>query len=72
LQVITIVNQDGSISVSAEDAAVGFGWTQKKDGKNYPKWERLNGYCKESGFSPLVGKDDFIPESLFYLLGMSS
>lgn len=25
---------------------------------------------KELGFSPEVGKDDYIPESLFYRLGM--
>lgn len=66
----TVLNDDGSISVNAEDAAIGFGWTQEKNGKTYVKWERINGYLEEFGFSPLVGKDDFIPESLFYRLGM--
>jgi len=35
LQVRTITNEDGSISVSAEDTAVGFGWykTEIKNGK---------------------------------------
>lgn len=65
-------NDDGSISINAEDTAIGFGWTQVKNGKMYVKWERINGYCKELGFSPLVGKDDYIPESLFYRLGMKA
>ena len=32
----------------------------------------MNGYCKELNFSQHVGKDDYIPESLFYLLGMKA
>lgn len=68
----TILNDDGSISVSAEDTAIGFGWTQEKNGKTYAKWERINGYLEELGFSPEVGKDDYIPESLFYRLGMKA
>lgn len=67
-----MMNPDGSISVNAEDAAVGFGWTQEKNGKTYVKWERMNGFCKEFGLSPLVGKDDYIPESLFYRLAMKA
>ena len=67
-----VTNPDGSISVNAEDAAIGFGWTQEKNGKTYVKWERMNGYCMELGFSPEVGKDDYIPESLFYRLGMKA
>ena len=68
----TIVNDDGSISVNAEDTAIGFGWTQEKNRKIYVKWERINGYLEEFGFSPLVGKGDYIPESLFYRLGMKA
>lgn len=72
LQARTIKNPDGSISVNAEDTAIGFGWVQQKNGKVYVKWERVNGFCKELGFSPQVGKDDFIPEPLFYRLGMKA
>lgn len=68
----TMLNDDGSISVNAEDTAIGFGWTQEKSGKNYVKWERINGYLEEFGFSPRVGKDDYIPESVFYRLGMKA
>lgn len=76
LQVRTILNEDGSISVSAEDTAIGFGWiqTQIKNGKEYTstRWETLNNYCKELGFPNKLGKDDYIPESLFYMLGMKA
>lgn len=68
----TIVNDDGSISVNAEDTAIGFGWTQEKNGKAYVRWKTFHGYCKEIGFSQNVGKDDYIPESLFYRLGMKA
>lgn len=72
LSVRTLPNPDGSISISAEDTAIGFGWTQEKNGKIYVKWERLNSFCREMGFSPQVGKDDYVPESLFYRLGMKA
>ena len=72
MKVRTILNDDGSISISAEDAAKGFGFIQIKNGKEYIRWERVNEYCKEFKFSPQVGKGDFIPESLFYLLGMKA
>ena len=71
-KVRTIMNPDGSISVNAEDTAIGYGWTQEKNGKTYVKWERLNSFCRESGFSPEVGKDDYLPESLFYMLGFKA
>ena len=69
LEVRAIKNEDRSISLNAEDTAIGFGWYQIKNNKKYPKWERINGFI---GNSPLVGKDDYIPESLFYLLGMKA
>lgn len=68
----TIVNDDGSISINAEDAATGFGWYQIKNGREYIKWERVNAYIKELGYSITAGKDDYIPESLFYLLAMKA
>lgn len=72
LQVRTMKNPDGSISINAEDAAKGFGFTQCKDNKVYIRWDRLHEYLKEFGFSPQVGKNSFIPESVFYLLGMKA
>lgn len=72
MQARMIKNPDGNISISAEDTAIGFGWIQEKNGKKYVRWETLNGYCMELGFSQQVGKDDYIPESLFYRLGMKA
>lgn len=76
LQVRTILNPDGSISVSAEDTAIGFGWCriEVKNGKTYTsiRWATLNGYCKELGFAKELAKEDYIPESLYYLLGMKA
>lgn len=67
-----IQNEDGSISMNAEDTAIGFGWVQRKNNKQYVRWETVNQYCRECRFSQQVGKNDFIPESLFYLLGMKA
>jgi len=81
MQVRTILNPDGSILVNAEDTARGFGFTKtdKKISENgFRKdcvridWPRVNGYCNELGFSQRVAKDDYIPESMFYLLGMKA
>ncbi len=33
-------------------------------------WARMNGFCKELGFAHECAKGDFIPEPLFYRLGM--
>ena len=72
MKIRTIQYEDGSIGVSAEDTAKGFGFTQIKNGKEYIRWETINEYLKEIGFSQLVGKDEYIPESMFYLLGMKA
>ena len=73
LKVRTITNPDGSISINAEDTAIGFGWTTvAKSGNEVIRWSRMNGYCKEIGFSLQVGKGDYIPEPLFYRLGMKA
>lgn len=76
IDVRTIKNDDGSICINAEDSARGFGWVQvqNKNGKEYKsiRWERMNNFCKDLGFPPQVGEGDYIPESLFYLLGMKA
>lgn len=76
LKVRAIQNEDGSISINAEDAAVGFGWikTEIKNGREYSsiRWERMNSFSAEIGFAHKWAKDDYIPESLFYRLGMKA
>lgn len=76
VNVRTISYEDGSIGINAEDTAIGFGWyqTQNKNGKKYIsiRWERVNEFCSEFGFPHKWGKDDYIPEALFYMLGMKA
>ena len=48
LQVRAIQNEDGSISISAEDTAIVFGWCREKNGKIYVMWDRINNFCKET------------------------
>lgn len=76
LNVRTLKNEDGSISVNAEDVAIGYGWVQTdiKNGKTYTsvKWARMNGFISDLGFDHKCTKDNYIPESLFYLLGMKA
>ncbi|ELC8435053.1 ORF6C domain-containing protein [Clostridium perfringens] len=72
IDVRTIKNNDGSISINAEDTVIGFGWIEIKNNKIYPRWRTINSFIKELGFSQEVAKDDYIPESLFYLLGMKA
>lgn len=71
-QVKTVFNDDGTISINAEDAAIGLGWYEEKYGKKYVRWRTFNTYVKGFGFSEEIQKDDYIPESLFYLLAMKA
>lgn len=72
LRVRTVLNDDGSISINAEDTAIGFGWTRLKDNKTYIMWDRVNGFLEDFNFPHKCGKNDYIPESLFYMLGMKA
>lgn len=64
--------ENGLAYLNAEDVARGFGFTQEKNGVEYVKWERVNHYLHEFGFSPQVGKDDFLPENMVYRLGFKA
>ena len=66
------VDDSGMAMLNAEDVARGFGFTQVKSGKEYVRWETINGYLTEFGFSQHVGKDDFIPENMVYRLGFKA
>ncbi|EGT3655633.1 hypothetical protein QES_1141 [Clostridioides difficile CD149] len=76
IKIKTIKYEDGSIGINAEDTAIGFGWCkiENKNGKEYKsvRWERMNEFCTEFGFDHKWAKDDYIPESLFYMLGMKA
>lgn len=62
----------GTAYLNAEDVARGFGFTESKNGIEYVKWRRVNAYLREFGFSPIVAKDDFLPENMVYRLGFKA
>lgn len=64
--------KDGVAYLKLENVAKGLGFSQEKNGKEYVKWERVASYLHDLGFSPLVGKDTFIPENIFYRLAMKA
>ena len=48
--------QTGTAYLNAEDVARGFGFTQGKNGVEYIRWDRVNQYLHEFGFSPTSGE----------------
>lgn len=73
LEIRAVKNEDGSISVNLEDTARGLGFTTvATSGNEVVRWARVRKYLEEFGISQQVGKDDFIPESVFYLLAMKA
>lgn len=72
IQGIECYEKDGTVYLKLEAVARGLGFTQEKNGVEYVKWERVKAYLHELNFSPLVGKDSFIPENIFYRLAMKA
>ena len=72
IQGIDCYELNGVAYLKLEAVARGLGFTQHKNGVEYVKWERVIAYLKELGFSPEVGKDDYIPENIFYRLAMKA
>lgn len=69
---IDCYEENGVAYLKLEAVARGLGFTQEKNNVEYVKWERVNGYLAELGFSPEVGKNGFIPENIFYRLAMKA
>lgn len=72
IQGVRCYEKEGVAFLNLEDVSRWLGFTQEKNGVEYVKWERVNGYLVELGFSPEVGKDDYIPENIFYRLCMKA
>lgn len=77
LQVLSIdgvdcYEQDGTAYLKLEAVARGLGFVQEKNNVEYVRWDRVEGYLSEIGFPHLWGKDDFIPENIFYRLAMKA
>lgn len=68
--------KDGVAYINLEDAARGLGFIQiqRKNGVDYTsfRWETVNRYLSDFGFPNKLGKDDFIPENIFYRLAMKA
>ena len=77
LQIINIDGVDcyehnGTAYLKLEAVARGLGFTQEKNGIDYVRWDRIEGYLSEIGFPHKWGKNDFIPENIFYRLAMKA
>lgn len=75
------VDKNNVAWLNAEDVARGLGFVDYQEKvsatsgrKTYEviRWARVNGYLREFGYDKEVGKDDFIPENMFYRLAMKA
>lgn len=64
--------QNGTAYLKLEAVARGLGFTEKKDGKEYVMWRRVDGYLENLGFGTSAERPDFIPENIFYRLAMKA
>ena len=69
---IECYEKDGTAYLKLAAIARGLGFTQEKNGVEYVRWDRIEGYLGEIGFPHKWGKDDFIPENIFYRLAMKA
>jgi len=66
------VDENGMAWLKLEDVARGLGFTQCKNGVEYVRWETVDNYLMDLKFSQQAGKDQFIPENIFYRLAMKA
>ena len=69
---IECYEKDGTAYLKLQAVARGLGFTQEKNGVEYIRWETVLKYVREIGFPNKLGKDDFIPENIFYRLAMKA
>ena len=69
---VSCYEQDGTAYRKPEDVARGLGFTKTKNGLEYIRWDRVESYLADFGFPHKWGKDDFIPETVFYRLAMKA
>ena len=76
IQGIECYEKDSTAYLKLDTVARGLGFTQtqNKNGSEYTsvRWERVEQYLGEMGFPHKWGKDDFIPENVFYRLAMKA
>ena len=66
------VDEENVAWLNVEDVARGLGFTQVKNGVEYPRYDRISAWLAEYGFPHRVGKEDYIPENMFYRLAMKA
>lgn len=64
--------KDGTAYLRLENVARGLGFTQEKNGVEYVRWETIHAYLDDFNFPNKLGKDDYIPENIFYRLAMKA
>lgn len=69
---VSCYEQDGTAYLRLDDVARGLGFTQTKNGIEYIRWDRVEQYLSDFGFPHKWGKDDYIPENVFYRLAMKA
>lgn len=70
---IECYERDGVAYLKLETVARGLGFTTvATSGNECVRWNRVEKYLNEIGFSSEVGKNDFIPENVFYRLAMKA
>lgn len=69
---IECYEKDGVAYLKLETVARGLGFTQEKNGVEYVRWETVSKYLEELHFPNKLGKEDFIPENIFYRLAMKA
>ena len=66
------VDEQNVAWLNVEDVARGLGFVQVKNGVEYPRYDRISAWLAEYGFPHRVGKEDYIPENMFYRLAMKA
>lgn len=69
---IDCYEKNGTAYLKLENVSRGMGFTQEKNGAIYVRWDRVDDYLSELGFPHKWGRDEFIPENVFYRLAMKA
>lgn len=69
---IDCYEKNGTAYLKLENVSRGLGFTQEKNGAIYVRWDRVDDYLSELGFPHKWGRDEFIPENVFYRLAMKA
>lgn len=64
------IGENGVAHLNLVDCARGLGFTETKG--EYIRWQRVEGYLAELGFSICGERPEFIPENIFYRLAMKA